>query len=299
MEKNKKILISGSSGLLGCAINNLFTKRGCHCVALDRNKVRVSLDLSSLSSCDELFDGVEYFIHAAANTNVEQCEINPNICYRDNTIYTEFLASAARRCRIPMCYISSTGVYGANQMKPWAEYDIPRPLTHHHKSKLMGEQLVLQASCSNLVIRTGWLFGGDVRANKNFVAKRIIEAKSAMAEGRALLSNSQQLGNPTYIEDVAMRLFEFIQLGASGVYNIVNSGFGSRFDYVKEIVRLSGLAVEVHPISADSFNRIAPVSNNEMAINWRSDAYGIIPMRSWNDSLSEYFLNDEIKELLK
>jgi dTDP-4-dehydrorhamnose reductase len=290
-----KLLISGTSGLLGGALLKIAAARGHFCVALDRAAVSMSLDAMAADALDGLFDGVHHFIHAAANTDVERCELEPSACYRDNVLLTELLAAAARRRGVLMSFVSSTGVYGTHQDKPWAEYDDARPRTCHHRSKLLGEQAVLAANWSNLVVRTGWLFGGGLRSAKNFVAKRILEARGA--HDGIISSNQQQRGCPTLVDDLAERMLDLIELRAHGVFNAVNTGSASRFEYVREIVSGAGIDVEVHPVVAGDFRRIAPVSDNEMALNWRANELGLAAMRPWQDALSEYLATDDMRAL--
>ncbi|WP_353191458.1 sugar nucleotide-binding protein [Pandoraea pnomenusa] len=290
------LLISGANGLLGGALLRLAATRGDVCKALNRDHVRLSLEASAALSLDAMFDGVDHFVHAAANTNVEGCEADPAGCYRDNVLLTEIAAAAARRCGVPMTFISSTGVYGKAKDVPYAEYDDAQPDTQHHRSKRCAEQRVLAADWANLIVRTGWLFGGSAQAAKNFVARRILEARAA-TDG-FISSNTQQRGCPTFVDDLAVRLFELIDLKARGVFNVVNEGNASRFEYVREILTLTGIDTEVRPVAAGNFRRVAPVSDNEMAINWRATELGLAPMRSWQDALTDYLSTDEMKALV-
>jgi dTDP-4-dehydrorhamnose reductase len=289
-----KLLISGASGLLGKAIQRQAQKMNITCVNLDRAKISLGLAVSDILKVDELFEGVDHFVHAAANTDVEHCELEPASCYRDNVLLTELLANAARRKGVLMTYISSVGVYGSAQKIPWAEYDEARPVTHHHRSKLIGEQLVMAANSLNSVTRTGWLYGGELKANKNFVTKRIEEARSSTSG--FIFSNNQQRGCPTNVDDAAERILDIIMLRASGLFNVVNTGSASRLEYVAAIVGSCGLNVEIRPYEAGDFKRIAPVSDNEMAINWRADMHGLPSMRYWRDALVDYLKVSKLLE---
>jgi dTDP-4-dehydrorhamnose reductase len=290
-----KLLISGANGLLGSALIKLAKKCGHTCIALSRECVPISLDAGATVALDAHFDGIDHFVHLAANTDVERCEAEPAICYRDNALLTELLAAAARRRCVAMTFMSSTGVYGSHHNMPWAEYDEVRPTTHHHRSKLLGEQRVMTANRDNLVIRTGWLYGGDALATKNFVVKRIQEAR-ASRDG-FLFSNQQQRGCPTNVKDLAVQIMGLIALKAYGVFNAVNTGSASRFEYVAEIIQRLGINVEVRPLAASDFKRVAPVSDNEMAVNWRADSLGLPPMRPWQDALADYLAKNEVKAL--
>lgn len=276
-----KMLLTGAGGLLGSAIA---AAAGPGCAALAREQVwgRTPAALA------ELLAGHDVLVHAAANTNVEQCERDPATCYRDNLLLTELLARAAAVAGVRCAFISSTGIYGTTAATPYREYDTPAPTTHHHRSKYLAEQAVLALAPANLVLRTGWLFGGAPASPKNFVARRLDEARAALADGRALQANAEQRGNPSFVGDVAAQLLLLLEQGHAGVFNCVNDGTASRHEYVRAIVALAGLPLAVEPIGAGAFQRRAPVSPNEMADNWKMRALGLPAMPAWQDSLARY-----------
>ena len=73
-----------------------------------------------------------------------------------------------------------------------------------------------------------------------------------------------------------------------GLFNSVGNGVATRYDYVKEIISCFGLECVVKKVSHDNFQRIAPVSLNESAINHKLQLLGIDLMRPWRESLLEY-----------
>lgn len=279
-----KILLTGARGLLGTAIGKAAAARGWQCAPL----ARPALADAPAYLPAELAAGWDLVIHAAANTNVEQCELDPSACYRDNLLLTELIATACARAGTKLLFVSSTGVYGAHGTAPWREYDAVRPTTHHHRSKVLAEERVLAASPDNLVVRTGWLFGGAPEIPKNFVARRIDEARAALANGATMRSNVQQRGVPSFSGDVAVRMLDLGASGLAGVFNCVNGGSASRHEYVQAIVRLAGFDLEVGPADAASFNRKANVSDNETADNWKCDQLGWPAMRDWRAALAAY-----------
>jgi dTDP-4-dehydrorhamnose reductase len=283
-----KVFLTGATGMLGTSCNALFTSKGVEVKTLNREEI---WNLADLSFDPDLKSG-QAFIHTAANTNVEQCELEPDACYRDNYLLTEGLARVCAMIKVPMIFISSTGVYGESHNEPYREYSQANPTTHHHRSKLLGEQAVLSASQENIVIRTGWLFGGNFANPKNFVARRLEDASKAAANGVPLFSNSEQRGCPTYTLDVATRLFMLITGGHRGLFNVVNEGGASRLDYVRAIVASAGLSIPVMASPADTFKRQAKVSSNEMAANWRAAQLGFSSMPHWKQRLNEYILEN-------
>jgi dTDP-4-dehydrorhamnose reductase len=275
--------LTGSKGILGSALVEVYrsTATPSHIHPLEWQTV-LSLPLDTLV---EQLRGAAGLFHFAANTDVEQCEIDPDACYRDNYLLTERLAQACVLAGCQMIFASSTGVYGSSQITPYREYDEARPTTHHHRSKLLAEQAVLRASDRNLVIRTGWLFGGPYAARKNFVARRMDELQRAQGP---VHSNNQQVGNPTFTNDVARQISYLLEAQVSGVVNVVNEGSASRFQYVNRIAELMGSSVEVKSVQAASFVRKAQVSNNETACNWKMTQLALPAMPSWEASLALY-----------
>lgn len=279
-----RVMISGASGLLGSACCETFARDNIDILSLSRAR---AWELVRAPNAVDLAC-VDVVIHAAANTNVEQCEVDPDACYRDNYLLTSGIATACASVGVPLVFISSTGVYGDAQDSPYREYAEPRPTTVHHRAKLLGEQAVLSASPRNLVLRVGWLFGGAFDNPKNFIARRIEEAINAARLGHTLFSNSEQRGCPTFTEDVAVRILLLIKESRSGIYNVVNEGNASRLEYVRAILEATGLNVLVESVDAASFNRRAKVSSNEMAVNWRAQEMGLPDMPCWRDSLRRY-----------
>ena len=279
-----KIAITGAGGLLGSAFVETLTASGHEVLPVDRTSI-VGRPPHAVA---ERLSGAAWLLHAAANTNVEQCEVDVDACYRDHILLTEQVADAGRLARGPVVYVSSTGVYGSSSTTPYAEYQDAHPTTHHHRAKRLGEIAVLARAGANLVIRTGWLFGGAPENPKNFVARRIEEARRVLAQGGVMMSNQQQIGCPTATGDVVARVLALVASGHAGIFNCVSTGSASRFEYVREIVRLSGVAVDIAPADAAAFNRRAQVSNNEAAVNWRMTQLGFEPMPRWEDSLAAY-----------
>lgn len=278
-----KVLVTGASGMLGSEVLCALTDRGDAGTALDRATF-LRVEATERSS---MLDGFDVVIHAAANTNVEQCELMPEASYRDNCFLTEQLFRYSHWHGAKFVFISSTGVYGRGKSSPYHEYDAVSPTTVHHRSKLMAEQTVLTCA-DTLVVRTGWLFGGRIDNPKNFVANRLKEIR---AVNGSITANSGQIGSPTYVRDCVRVLLELIADDCMGIYNVVNEGSASRFEYVKQIVELSGAPIDVQPIDASGFKRHADVSENEAAVSYRMRFEERSPLRPWRDALADYMID--------
>jgi len=153
----KYFLVTGSNGMLGSnLVDHLQFKQ---IVGYDS----LSLDITDSNLVNDILtkEKPDVIIHAAAYTNVEDCEINQDKAYKINTLGTQNLVNYCIRKDVLFIYISSTGVYGKQKFKEaYTEFDDVNPTTIHHKSKFEAEKIVRNHLSKFLILRTGWLFGG-------------------------------------------------------------------------------------------------------------------------------------------
>jgi dTDP-4-dehydrorhamnose reductase len=159
------------------------------------------------------------------------------------------------------------------------------PTTVHHKSKYEGEKIVQNHLSKYLILRTGWLYGGEKTYNKNFVYKRFLEASNK----DIIYSDNTQIGNPTYVVDFVKQIKILIDSSQYGIFNCVNKAINiSRYIYVKRIIELFELNCNVSIAPNGMFERIAPVSHNESAENKKLNLLSLNTMGDWENSLSKY-----------
>jgi dTDP-4-dehydrorhamnose reductase len=283
-----KVLITGANGMLGSNLVKLLPLEKV------RGLGRSELDITNQDNCIKVLEKEkpEIVIHTAAYTNVEDCEINQDKAYLLNVIGTQNLVNYCISKEVLFIYISSTGIYGSKKENtPYNEFDEVNPTTIHHKSKYEAEKIVQNHLSRFLVLRTGWLFGGDKTHNKNFVYKRYLEAN----QYNEIYSDDSQIGNPTYIKDLVHQISILIKNNQYGIYNCANYADSvSRYDYVKKIVEYFNVDCEVKIASKGSFKRVAPVSNNESSENYKLKLLGLNVMDSWDSSLEKYI--EELKK---
>ena len=276
----KKVLITGKNGMLGSSLVSNLNYDSI--VGIDR-----TIDITDTK---QVFNKLEdeqpdIIIHTAAYTNVEACETDPNTAYLINTLATQNLVNYCINKDILFIYISSTGIYGTKKDNRYNEFDEVYPTTIHHKSKLEGEKIVQNHLEKFLILRTGWLYGGDKEHAKNFVYKRFLEAN----KNDTIYSDNSQIGNPTYINDFIKQIEILIQNQQFGIFNCINEAVNiSRYDYVKKIIELFEVQCKVEIAPQGIFKRVAPVSHNETAQNYKLELLKLNTMGDWEKSLSNY-----------
>lgn len=278
-----KILITGSGGVLGSSLllMNLYKVIGF---------TSKKLDVTNFQSVSRVLkkENPDVIIHTAAYTDVEGCEIHRDKAYQVNTLGTQNLVNCCIESKVLFIYISSTGIYGnQKKLEPYDEFDDVKPTTIHHKTKNEAEKIIQHHLSKYLILRTGWLFGGAKSSNKNFVYKRYLEA----INNKVIYSDGTQIGSPTYVCDLVEQIQVLIESNQRGIFNCVNKNGGvSRYEYVKEIIKLFNLDCKVKKAKPRTFNRVAKVSRNESAVNYKLDFLDINVMRDWRLALKEYIL---------
>jgi dTDP-4-dehydrorhamnose reductase len=275
-----KVLLTGAGGMLGSAFNSMLHASGHEVLPVGRE----ALDVRDASAIDTLIrnSAPALVVNCAAHTDVEAAEREPDSCFSANAILPSIIAWACRRSNATLLHMSSTGCYGDWKREAYTEDDDLRPTTVHHRSKAAGENAVRESGCEHLILRTGWLFGGQKENPKNFVWRRIVDARSQ----DKMTSNATQYGNPTYAPDVARQAILLVDRGRRGTYNVTSKGAASRFDYVSRIVQAARLPCIVEP--GPAFARLAPVSPNEVGRNYRLSLLGLDQMPSWEDAVDRY-----------
>lgn len=284
-----RVLITGANGMLG---SELVKHLEGHLISgFSRNE----LDVTNRKNVRDVFGQVEpdVVIHAAAHTNVDDAEYSPDEAYKVNTLGTQNIVDNCLSKNILLIYISSTGIYGDHEKRCYSEYDRVNPTTIHHKTKYEAEMVVKSHLNRFLILRVGWLYGGE-GGKKNFVLNRYREALSS----KVVSSDNTQMGNPTWVREVVRQISVLIDSSCTGVYNCVNTAKNvTRMNYVEKIVNSFDLAAKVLPADAKKFKRKAPVSKNESANNYKLDLLGMNVMRNWDVALEEYISEIRKKQI--
>ncbi len=271
-----RIAITGSKGQLGTALQQVLA--GEELLALDLPEH----DLTDLSATWRTITAFapEVVIHAAALTDVDGCERNPDLAFRVNVLATRNVAVAAQESRASLVYISTDYVFDGNKGAPYEEYDTPQPLSVYGRTKWLGEQVTRDVTQRFYIVRVAWLYGAGPR---NFVQTVLRLAKE---RGR-LQMVTDEVGSPTYALDVAQALNRLIRLPAYGIYHLPNAGVASRYQWAQEILRLAGLT-EVELVPSTNYARAARVPKHAELRNFCGAELGIV-MRPWREALQAYF----------
>src|SRR5437879_3488639 len=167
-----KLLVIGSAGRLGAALMREY--QGEHDVAGFNH---AQLDLSNFDTMREKLGETDFdvLINAAAFTNVDLCETQPDQAFRINAEAPRVLAEICSEKNAKLIHFSTDYVFDGEKRAPYNEEDEANPISLYGESKLAGEKNVLTAQKRHLVVRVCWVFGPD---RASFIVGML---KSAMA----------------------------------------------------------------------------------------------------------------------
>lgn len=271
-----RVVITGSKGQLGSALGRVLDDEELLLVDLPEH------DITHLESIAQAITGFRpgVIIHAAAMTDVDGCEREPDMAHRVNVLGTRNVAVAAQQSDSSLVYISTDYVFGGDSKAPYQEYDEPNPLSMYARTKWIGEQLVRSLLSRYYVVRTAWLYG---KGHRNFV-----EAILRLADQRdSVPMVTDEIGSPTYALDLARALSLLIRQPAYGTYHLSNAGTCSRYRWAKEILRLAG-RTDLELIPSENYPRAARVPKHVALYNFFGAELGIV-MRPWQEALQDYF----------
>ena len=273
-----KILIKGSNGMLGNDLVEVLKDN--HELILTTSK---TLDITDKNHVIEFIgeNKPDIVINSAAYTNVDGCEENQETAYSINGDGVRNLAEGCSKIDCPLVHISTDYVFNGKNTKPWVENDEIGPISVYGKSKLKGEEAILEILDKFFIIRTAWLYG----INGGNFPKTMLELAKNHSEITVVYD---EVGTPTYTPDLAKAISQLIDTDYYGIYHITNSGSCSWCEFARYIFEIADKDVKVIPVTASEFARPAPRPHYSVLENKKWIDNGFEPLRNYKDAIKEY-----------
>ena len=232
-----KILVTGSNGLLGQKLTELLEKdksveliaTAAKPSALPISQGKFSLlDITDAAAVDHLVDEVQpdVIINTAAMTQVDQCEVQREACWKANVSAVENLVSAAKRNNVHLVQVSTDFIFdGTKELLD--ENAIPKPVNYYGESKLAGEKVILESDISWSILRTVLVFGITKDMSRSNI---VLWVKKNLEQGKTIQVVNDQWRTPTLAEDLAMGCYLAAKKRAKGIYNISGKDYLSVYD---------------------------------------------------------------------
>lgn len=273
-----KILITGSNGMLGHDLIEVLKDN--HELILTTSK---TLDITDKESTIECIreNKPDVVINSAAYTDVDGCETNQDLAYAVNGEGVRNLALGCKEVDCPLVHVSTDYVFDGTARDPIEEDGEIGPISIYGKSKLKGEEAILEILDKYFIVRTAWLYGIN---GKNF-PKTMLELAENHPEITVVYD---EVGTPTYTPDLAYGISQLIETDYYGIYHLTNSGSCSWCEFAKYIFEIADRDVNVIPVTASEFSRPAPRPAYSVLKNKRWIDNGFEPLRDYKEAIKEY-----------
>lgn len=224
----KKILVTGSNGLLGQKITDLaLSDRTIELIATSRGENRHPIKAGYLYIDVDILDAnrlrdivakyqPDTIINTAAMTNVDACEHDPEGCRKLNVDAVAELVALSEEFRIHFIHLSTDFIFDGED-GPYAEDDQPQPLSLYGQSKLDAEHIIQQSNCKWAILRTILVYGVVADMSRSNI---VLWAKGALEKGQPLNVVNDQWRMPTLAEDLAAACLLTATKEAEGIFHI-------------------------------------------------------------------------------
>jgi len=262
----KKIVITGSNGLLGQTLVNLLMKapENYSVFGLSKGDNRMNrndflyydIDITNYSQLEECITYIQpsFIINTAAMTNVDTCELKPEECNNLNIEAVKYLTQICTKLNIHFIQISTDFIFDGSK-GIYKETDLPNPLSIYGHSKLKAENIVKNSGVIFSILRTILVYGKGVNLKRNNI---VLWVKDMLENNKEITIVDDQYRMPTYVEDLAMACKLIVDKNISGVYHISSNELLSVFEIANQIADVFGLNKKlIKPISSKTLNQKA------------------------------------------
>ncbi|MDD2494354.1 MAG: dTDP-4-dehydrorhamnose reductase [Tissierellia bacterium] len=245
------ILVTGSNGQLGSELR---------LVVEEKDQVNnyfftdvADLDITNKNDVTNFFvlNNINIVVNCAAYTNVDGAEDDKENADLINHIGPKNIAEVCRDRNGLLIHISTDYVFDGTKNTPYTETDKTKPLGVYGKTKLKGENAILNSGCEYVIIRTSWLYSSF---GNNFL--KTMQKLTAVKHSIKVVFD--QVGTPTYAGDLANVIYTIIQKKdntriGNQIYHYSNEGVCSWYDFAVAINEAFGHNCKVEPCHSDEF----------------------------------------------
>ena len=286
-----RLLVTGANGQVGWELRQSLAPLG-EVIALDR----AACDLARPAEAARILRAAtpDIIVNAAAYTAVDRAEQEEELATLINGTAVGEIAETARQLGALLIHYSTDYVFDGRKDAPYAEDDVPHPISAYGRSKLAGERAIAQCGGRYLIVRTSWIYA--VRGH-NFL-KTVLRLARERDELRIV---DDQIGAPTWARDLAaatavmskQALQEFA--GGhfeSGLFHVTGSGAASWFAFAQALVKQaeqSGLLArksKIVPIASSEYPVAATRPKNSRLSGARARHRFQIALPEWEQSLA-------------
>ena len=271
-----KILVLGSNGQLGKCLQDLNFGIKHSVTFADKLDIDVENTLKLTNILTKTQPNI--LINASGYTAVDKAENEIKKADSINHLAVRKMAEICKQIDCILIHISTDYVFDGNSEIPYLEEDITNPQSVYGVTKLKGEEAIIDSCCKFYIVRTSWVYSeyGD-----NFF-------KTMLKIGQELDSVNvvfDQLGCPTYAQDIASCILVLVNHSSSGIesfgtYHFCGTEICSWYDFANIIFKKAKKIGVVVP------KKITPVKSSEYITAAKRPKFSVLNSSKFLNSFS-------------
>ncbi len=263
-----KILLTGANGLLGQKLVALLHNApGVVLVATARGANRLAtrypalhyrpLDVTDAAQVQQVIaqERPTHVIHAAAMTQVDDCELNQAACWAQNVTAVEYLAATCAQLDIHLTHLSTDFIFNGTEALLTEEAE-PDPISYYGASKLAAEHVVQAMTGLRWAIaRTVLVYGTSLAAGRSNL---VLWVRDSLRKGQKIKVVDDQWRTPTLAEDLAQGCWLLARHAAQGIYHLSGRELLTPYQMAQQVAMQFGLeAALLEPVTSQTFTQTA------------------------------------------
>lgn len=287
--KHLNILVTGANGQLGSEINHIketYEKKGLQFFFYNSSQLDITNPLALEKEIKN--KKIDYVINCAAYTAVDKAEDEDQKekCYNVNAKALKYIGDICKKNNVRVIHISTDYVFDGEKNEPYTESNQVNPQSVYGKTKMQGEQFLLDSKAASIIIRTAWVY--SIHGN-NFVKTMLRLGK----ERDTLNVVADQYGTPTNARDLAKAILDIIVYSEEnktfhqGIYHYSNEGKITWCDFAKEIFKQKNITCQVNAIETSAYPTKAKRPKYSVLDKSKIKKTFNIEIPKWDNSLSE------------
>ncbi|MFL3660718.1 MAG: SDR family oxidoreductase [Polaribacter sp.] len=262
----KKVIITGSNGLLGQSLLKLLLKERTKYEVFGFSRGVNRSDREDFTYCDmditkevllkDEIDKIQpdFIINTAAMTQVDACETQKEACYLLNVTVVKWLTEICELRNIHLVQISTDFIFDGKKGH-YKETDTPNPISYYGRSKLNAEAVIKTSAVQSTILRTSLVYGKVPHMTRSNI---VLWVKKMLEEKNEVTIVSDQFRAPTYVIDLALACKISIDSEVAGVFNICSNKILSIYEIAQQVAQVFELDENlIKPISTAVLNQTA------------------------------------------
>ena len=257
-----KLLIIGGSGLVGSTLLQYASPNYNIHFTYNTNKITFdninSTQINLLGNQKRIMDLIkeiqpDIVVNTVAHSSVDLCETNHKIADKLHVDITHDIAQTCKDTDSKLIYLSTDMVFQGELNKKYTELDQPNPINYYGKTKLQAEQITLNASPKNVVLRTAVIYGWH---KKSRFTNWIIQT---LKENHVVDPFTDQYNTPTLVDDLVKSLLNIFEKNISGIFHATGKSCLNRYEFALVLANTFGFDTKlIKPATSKEKKQAAP-----------------------------------------